>query len=74
MKFIKGIDGYMWVYGYYIDDIQRFLVYASLHPEYTEEYWESCAWVEEYGVWGWTGKNLEYLDKVSKGVRYDTTI
>lgn len=48
MNYLLGIEGYMTVYGYYIDDIQDFLIYSTYHEGRTEEEWKSLEWTEEY--------------------------
>ena len=52
MNFLRGIKPhYMWLYSYYIDDIQGFLIYSTYHTERTEEEWKSLDWTEEYEAW-----------------------
>lgn len=40
MNFLHGIEPhYMWLYWYYIDDLQSFLLYSMGHEGRTEEEW-----------------------------------
>lgn len=48
MNYLLGIEGYMTLYGYYIGDIQGFLIYSTYHQDRTEEEWKSLEWTEEY--------------------------
>lgn len=59
MKFIRGCENYIWVYGHYIGDIQAFLAYSYHHPELTEQDWKDLGWVEDYEQWR---DDISYVD------------